>query len=630
MRSLFVLLQRINWPLLAALGLAACLMKPLLQTGFIADDAGNSLLHGILAYHRITMLELLRCSLNAWMPTRFIPVAFAQTYAVFYVFTDRVCYKIFIIVCLVCNLILFYRFVLKLTRSEALSTLTIVIIMSAFQMRNFHDPILAFNGLLQTLLMFLLISYLALIAYLDSGKTRWLILSILTYVLACFTYEISHLLLAVHMAIIVHRRGISRRAFTLAGLYLCFLALCVAVPILLRIASGQDSLSAYHPNFEPRAFLTTLAKQLLAAAPLSYSFAKPEGHSMFQYLQMRDRSFLRILAVCALVCLSILDGLRRFINRGGKLNYPILLSLGVLLWALPAIPIALTPRYQKEVFWGVGYLPVYIQYSGMGCLITSGVAYVLERLRDSFRFSAIFMTVIALLVAATLTITYRSNSAAVRGFSPVLLNERLNIEGALHEGLLADVPDESILVLRNDYDWWHGHYSRYFYMTHAGKRFITLTLKQDGGQSRWEPTVGLSNPNTIPSEASCYEITDSCAAAGHGFVFLSELEEGPAHIRERQTSHGAKRIRLFVQGGVCREGHRWFYVTGRRLVSDDRLFFMPSQDLKVVAEAAEGTIFEIPQVECPVDADSLEGHWSHSPIDSLAHEAKVENVSRHD
>jgi hypothetical protein len=57
---------------------------------------------------------------------------------------------------------------------------------------------------------------------------------------------------------------------------------------------------------------------------------------------------------------------------------------------------------------------------------------------------------------------------------------------------------------------------------------------------------------------------------------------------------------------------------------------MPSQDLKVVAEGAEGTIYEIPSVECPVDADSLEAHWSHSPIDSFAHNSKVENASFHD
>jgi hypothetical protein len=617
MRAVLSSMQRMNWPILACLGLFVFLMAPILQSGYIADDAGNSLIHGLLAYHRVSILEVLRRVNLDWMPTRFTPLAFLQMYSVFYVFTDRVVYKAFIIVCLTCNLLGIHRLVFKLTDSKAVATGTLLIITGLFQFRDFFDPILAFNGLLPTLLFALLVSYLTLIAYLDSCKKRWLVVSVVAYLAACLTYEICYPLVVVHLAILVHRRGVNWSVLVLAGLFCSVVMFCVAAALALRYSYGAAPQAAYRPNLDPLAFSKTWLQHLVAAMPLSYSLAKPEGYTTLRYMKLGNRTFLAVTAVSALVSLGALARIRQFISEGGKLNCRSLAIVGVLLWALPAVPVSLSPRYQREVYWGVAYLPIYIQYFGMGCLIMAVGIAVLHWLRQSPRWSLLAVTVSALLLALTLSITYRSNCAVVREMAKEYREERDTVESALRSGLMADVPEGSVLLLNNRHPWWHDYYSRYFYMEHTGKRFVTCTLPSYGEDRRWEVPKGLYDPPTISTEAACYAIKETCECAGHGFVLLSKLEDDAQLAAARPTGYGTRSIRLFVQGGASDERFRRFRVTARRLASDDPPLFVTSNDLMPISESAEGATYEIPVTEGTVDADTLEARWSEAPIEIM-------------
>lgn len=48
-----------------------------------------------------------------------------------------------------------------------------------------------------------------------------------------------------------------------------------------------------------------------------------------------------------------------------------LFLIGFVLCVIPAFIIALSSRYQSELIMGIGYLPVYLQYFGAVCCITS-------------------------------------------------------------------------------------------------------------------------------------------------------------------------------------------------------------------------------------------------------------------
>ena len=108
-------------------------------------------------------------------------------------------YKCYILSLVLSNLLLFYVLLRRWSVGHAaaqLGTLSLVLLM---QMRLFPDPLLAFTGLMQILTAQLLLSMIALQEYLRSQRRGWLIVSLLCYVSALLTYEISYLFLPIYL-----------------------------------------------------------------------------------------------------------------------------------------------------------------------------------------------------------------------------------------------------------------------------------------------------------------------------------------------------------------------------------------------------------------------------------------------
>jgi hypothetical protein len=47
------------------------------------------------------------------------------------------------------------------------------------------------------------------------------------------------------------------------------------------------------------------------------------------------------------------------------------LPYGLALWIVPALPIALSAKYQQQLHFGLGYLPVFLEYFGAGIVLAT-------------------------------------------------------------------------------------------------------------------------------------------------------------------------------------------------------------------------------------------------------------------
>src|SRR5713101_8727491 len=137
MRATWIAVIRgMDWPFLACLGVLIVLMAPLLKTDYLGDDNGNSLIHGILKYHHLSLAEMIIQEVKGWSGGgRFFPLAPASSYAIFYLITDRLPYKLFILLCLSCNAAAFYHLVRKLTGSRPVALANLFIVPALFQFR---------------------------------------------------------------------------------------------------------------------------------------------------------------------------------------------------------------------------------------------------------------------------------------------------------------------------------------------------------------------------------------------------------------------------------------------------------------------------------------------------------------
>jgi hypothetical protein len=174
--------QRTNWLLVGTICLAVVLLSPALGTGYLDDDMINSLIPGILKYHQDTLLSFTwKIVKGHWDSGRILALGFALTYSIFFWIRNVILYKCYIVGCVLINVALFSYLIRKLTNNRSLSVLSAILPLVFLQFRVYHDPILSYCGLVQTIFTLVLLSLVFLCRYLESRRLSWLMMSLLAY-----------------------------------------------------------------------------------------------------------------------------------------------------------------------------------------------------------------------------------------------------------------------------------------------------------------------------------------------------------------------------------------------------------------------------------------------------------------
>jgi hypothetical protein len=598
---------RINWLLVGTLGLGTCCLSPLFHTGYLGDDAGNSLVRGILRYYDITIFQLIGRDINAWLDQgRFYPLASVQIFLTFYLLPSLYLYKTLIIGLVLLNLVLFHQLVCRLFLMLQVSGLTLLIIIALFQFRIYHDPILAYAGLLQVTFGYLLVSLLFLCKYLESMRRRWLAVSVGAYLLGLLTYEITYPMFLLHIVCVRYYTQSWKRAVRTSVYFLAPVAACLTVCIFLRVILGAKAEEAYRPNTNIAVFLPTLSKQLFAGVPLSYSFTAGRAYLHSCLRAARALPALAVfLAGLALVWCAWRKVPAFSSEDRGRLKQPILAGLcfGFLLWILPGMLTSLSPRYQRELFWGVGQLPVYIEYYGVGLILASLMVIVCRTLQRGSRRWMVVAILLSATVACALSVTYNANRRIAQKFAWGWLDERHEVEMALNAGLADAVPDGSILIPSYRYPWWHDAFGAYFYCLNAGKKLHFAASIQRG------PGIPLIQGGTsgnhvcLPSGGGCYEVFVPRTNPGYRYVFLCELAEPCMPGNGDPVNHTAARVWLFLRSRRAKlRADRQFWITGEQNGSP---FLRPAEECVLLGEGEDWALYGLDIGESAVNARTL-------------------------
>jgi hypothetical protein len=518
---------------------------------------------------------------------------------VWHLLPDITAYKSYIIASTALNLLLFAGLLRRLTGSASLAALGVPVVAALFQFRVFDDPFLAYEGLLQYILLLTLLSLLALDRYLTGGRRRWLVASAALYLLLTLSYELSYPLFLLHAGLMV-ARGRGWRATGLMTLPFAAAAVaCAGASVILRALPGAVVLPGYQTNPDPIAFAKTLGKQLLAALPLSYYVNRPADVFPPYGLMMRSWGVACAAAVAFALTLALLARLRRDRPDGGGIGSRGLALLGLLFWALPGLLTSLTPKYQDALTPGLGYLPVYVQYYGVGLLLLAGASSVCRRLSHRPGLARSAAVVAAAAVALVAAHTYAANAAVAEYLAP-LRQVRENVEAALEAGLIDGVPDGATLLLDHCYPAWQTDMrpypevrgtrtaSEYFYYIHSGKKVQTV-VPPLGTVGAVPPPAGVPGP--------VYEVRDVCDGGRGGHVLL---------LRRAGPDGGVTgAVRVFVRGDPEPAP---FLLAGQRAPGGSAggsEFLLWGRDLPVVGRGPGGAVYALPPALGPFLADSL-------------------------
>jgi hypothetical protein len=328
---------------------------------------------------------------------RFFPGGLGWTYALFDVFDERSSYKLVVGLLLALGLSITGLCVAAMARSWVPAGAFVLIASGTLQVRLWADGLTSFAGLMMLTTALTLGALLLLLV--KSGRW-WTALAGVLYLAALLTYEAVFVLAPFLIAVIV----LSRRDWrpTIAIAVPAILALLTAIS--LRLITHAHPISEYTLSFGPSAVLSTFAKQMVAALPLTQWWI---GHTD----GLPPIAGTLILLSVVLVGLPVFLGLyhlARNLRLPNEHAAKLCGLLGAGLWIAPAALIAVTKRWQVSMPWGQGYISVVYEYLGFALCLLSLWLFVGRRLQIGYRERAIRVWNIggaaALAVMATMTL----------------------------------------------------------------------------------------------------------------------------------------------------------------------------------------------------------------------------------
>jgi hypothetical protein len=450
-------LKKYGVEILILLLTAACLAM-LVPSGYYWDDAVNSTNYLAERNDSVSTLSHVLNFMRSYLRLGRVNVLSFYYYFFFYI-DDPAVYKALIILFILANQLIFRKTLLEFGLPIRYARLGMLIIPLMLQTRVYQDPVSGFYGLMQVLTAEMLLTALFTLRWCRTGKGRDLALGLIFFGLGLFTYEVCYPFIAMLCLLIWSRRGNFLKAVKSSLPYLALTVIALAAVFAARTGSVHDkSYAGVAFSLDPARILHAAGCQITAGLPLSFYSAGKEGAvlgNVYPAASFMNYTFADFAGAVGIRDIVILLGflLCAALIRRDKAEFAAwykdrdLLILGFSFALLPSLTIALSNRYQGQLYPGLGYLPVYMQYFGVACLIL-WVGMKLGRFAWARALGISAFCVITLL-------NLQNNRAVTDIMDRAFYYPRQAGESALRGGMLDFLPEDAVLVSDNsrDYLW---------------------------------------------------------------------------------------------------------------------------------------------------------------------------------
>jgi hypothetical protein len=415
-----------------ALAAFAVALSPLLSTPRVSDDVINYSFRWLSPadFQRETLEEIRFWILSAG---RLFVLSSYLKNLVFLAFETTLAYKVAMLaVNLACAAALagYARLVLRSWVTPVAAVLALAVLV---QLRDYHDPVVSFNGIFQLCLLLVLAALACHVQYARTGRAAWLAGCVGAFVANLFLYEMAAVTLPL---LIVQELALSPRG---RGRHRASLAVGVALAIYFAIGAWARHLGAptygtagslYSAGLDPRRVAETFVKQMVAVVPFTYFIFRPRNGA-WDVLAPSDPVWWpaegAFYAAAALFAAGTWVALRAAARADdaapadppARAALRTLLLVGAGLVLVPAGVIAMVSRYQNAFNLGNGYSPVYLQEMGAALIVGLVVRAVLRAMPASRTHAIGWFAAVAGIASAGNLVDNREVAAALtRAWSP--------------------------------------------------------------------------------------------------------------------------------------------------------------------------------------------------------------------
>ncbi|MFZ2385727.1 MAG: hypothetical protein WBE75_05945 [Candidatus Omnitrophota bacterium] len=450
---------------------------PLLQTGYFADDALNVTAQADAELKGWSVLQLTwTIWYTGWFKTmgRLFPLAF-YAYSAFAILKPLIVYKTATLLIILLDILAFGWLVKTVTRSKYFAYALMLTVCVFFQFRIWYEPILSFHFMMPLVLLEILVSLNLYLKFTASGNRLLLVGAVFLYLTALLTYEISYPLCLIYPLLSLSGAGrepAGSRFSVFAGavkrsrMFFFAAAFLALLSVYFRSAVPFDKGGAYTITFTPVLFLRTLWIQIFGSFPLVYFLSNRSvfnPQELMKWVKPGD--------------LIITVGFGCFFYRlASRVKEEIAIvrisCVGAALIVLPALLVSLSPKHQATPL-GSAYLQVYLQYYGAALLTAVLVLLVRRILKRSGkpRLAMAAGVFLACVISAAALVNMLCNRYVAERMNRIGYYPMITIEKALKNGLLADIPEESVILADSASAWDRQQY--YYWL--LGRKFTVAT-----------------------------------------------------------------------------------------------------------------------------------------------------------
>tara|TARA_B110000483_G_scaffold232515_1_gene300189 strand:- start:1568 stop:3316 length:1749 start_codon:yes stop_codon:yes gene_type:complete len=461
---------------------------PLLQSGYVSDDAYNSLIKGSMLEKNQTFNKYVSDLNWGWLKNsgRLYPIEhFSQTF-LFYFINNLFVFKIIKLIIILLSVYFFRLNVIVFSKSKFFGNLCVLILLIFFQFRQWHDPILGFAVLIPLICFFLFSSLYYFQIFLENNKKKYLFRSLILYLLLLLTYEISYPLIVLYIAIAFFKSNLFKDIYLKLKFHYILLFLVIIITIYFRLNVGEKSYPSLDQNFLLTPFFKSFGIQIFSGLSFSY----------FPRLKINFIENLQIADLYLFVFFSIIFYLLNNLNTQ-KINYQKIIQifiLGILIVLSQSFMVAISGHKNDIINMGLGfgYLPVLLEYFGFSLIYLSILLMIFLRIEKKF-IKNLFSIFFSLCLTLNGAINISNNNYVVHETNKFYKYPRDLLKKGLYNKTDNDIK-QSTIIIRN---WRFPHDINWFYSKHTNKLFCIIDFNKSINESdfSWPSGCALKKLN---------------------------------------------------------------------------------------------------------------------------------------
>lgn len=351
---------------------------------------------------------------------------------------------------------------------------------------NYNDAFTSLHAMYPTLAVFMFWVMIAFISFLKEGRIFALIIAVILTAAVILYSEIGLVIYPVILVLIIADRRSLRHKAAIFSPFAVLMLLYICAVIFVR-SHTTAFYSGVKSNWYFPAVSNVFAVQLFATFPFKSIIDADAVSGPSMTLRVLWPWMLAFSVTFLLFIKSILPTGFILLRPGFRRS---LLLLGLILLFLPPSMLMLSKKYQDQLHFGLGYLPVYIQNFGLVLLMLLFIDFVMVR----FPNKANLIKAISLCLLLTLSLAAMFNNYAMisRANSEVFIPSTFYIKSLRH-GILDLCEDGSVIVMRNEFTG-YGLYDYGNLIKDFGRKGFSLINESE--------FVGVENYN----QRACYLI----------------------------------------------------------------------------------------------------------------------------